>query len=178
MSAKILELEYEPEKTRKWNAQRLIFQRKNSRLSHKQLAEALGVPLSQIECMENCTCIPSKEILETLASFFDVPEDYFGVEALSGPIKVKPSRLSQQDERQQAARARLLKQRQLLRRMMKTAGFSLDCTGLRYFAQAIDEPISDTCKFVNGEFEMPPSAVHKARVWFSSIPKKTAGRQT
>jgi len=121
--------------------------------------------------MENCTRIPSKEMLETLVSFFDVPEDYFGVEALCGPITVKPAQLSQQDERQQAAKARLKKQRQMLRKMMKTVGYPLSCTGLRCLADAIDESLSDTCKFVNGELAMPSDTVHKARTWFASIYK-------
>ena len=171
MSAEILGVEQEPEKTTKWNAQRLIFQRKKARLTHKQLAEIIGVSRSQIICMENCSCIPSEEMLDALVSFFDVPEDYFGLESLSGPINAKPARLSPQEERQQAAKARLTKQRQMLRKMMKTVGFPLSCTGLHYLAEAIDEPLSDTCKFVNGELAMPSGTVHKIRTWFASAKK-------
>jgi len=43
MPAVSLGIEQEPEKTLKWNAQRLIFQRKKSKLSHKQLAEMIGI---------------------------------------------------------------------------------------------------------------------------------------
>lgn len=165
------DLDQEPEKTLEWNAPRLIFQRKGSRLSHKQLAEAMGVSQKQIICMENCTRIPSKEVLEMLTSFFDVPDDYFGVEALGGNVKVKPPPFSPQDERQQAARASLTKQRHTLRKMMKIAGFPLNCTGLNRLADVLDEPVSDICKFVNGELTMPPDTVQKANKWFLSIRK-------
>ena len=165
------EIEQEPEKALKWNAQRLIYQRKKSQLSHKQIADVMGISHKQIMCMENCTRIPSKEMLEALVSFFDVPEDYFGVEASDGHMNVKPSQLSPQDERQQAAKEKLTDQRHTLRKMMKIAGFPLNCTGLHYLAEAIDEPIADTCRFVNGELAMPPDTVRKARTWFTSIPK-------
>lgn len=171
VSSGILDIEQEPEKTLKWNAKRLIFQRRNSGLSRKQLADVLGVSQQQIVCMENCTRIPSEEMLKTLTSFFDVPEDYFGVESLGGPIQIKPKKLSPQDERQQEAKARLIRQRQTLRKMMKIAGFPLNCTGLHYLAEAIGEPNSDTCKYLNGEIAMPPDTVRKANAWFSSIPK-------
>ena len=171
MSPGIIEYEQEPEKTLEWNAQRLIYQRKVSNLSSKQLAKIMGVPLAQIMCMEQCRCIPSEEILETLVSFFDVSVDYFGVEALNSNKNDKPAKLSLQDERQQAAKERLKKQRYSLRKMMKIAGFPLNCTGLNSLAAAIDEPLPDTCKYVNGEFEMPPDAVSKTKVWFASVPK-------
>jgi len=160
---------YEPEKTLTWNCQRLVFQRQESNLSRKQLADVIGVSLQQLMCMERCTRIPSKEMLETLVSFFDVPSDYFGVEALGGHIDVQPSHLSPQDERQQAAKERLAKQRQTLRKMMKIAEFASNCTGLHDLAQAIDEPIADTCRFVNGELAMPPDTVHKVNEWFATI---------
>ena len=178
MSARILDIGQEPEKTVKWNSKRLIFQRKTSGLTHKQLAEALGVPQKQIECMENCTCIPSDEILEMLASFFDVPGDYFGVEALISRVESRPSRLSPQDERQKEARARLVKQRRMLRTMMRIAGFQLNCTGLNSLSKAIRELNSDTCKYVNGEMEMPPDTLRKVRVWFASIQKETSRETT
>ena len=165
MPSKAINAEQEPEKTHTWNCQRLLYQRKRSNLTHKQLAEAMGVSVKQIECMERCSRIPSSELLEMLVSFFDVPGDYFGVEALDGPIKVKPSQLSQQDERMQAAKARLLKQRKTLREMMKRAGFPMNCTGLRYLAEAIDEPIYDTCEFANGTLTMPPFVVQKTQAW-------------
>jgi len=161
--------EEEPEKTLKWNAQRLIYQRKASKLSCKQLAKILGVSPAQITCMEQCRCIPSEEMLEMLTSFFDVPQDYFGVETLEGDINVKPQQLSKQDERQQAAKERLKNQRHSLRKMMKAAGFPINCTGVHSLAVVIDEPLSDTCKFVNGEYEMPADAVRKTQAWFASV---------
>lgn len=173
MPSKTLEMVLEPEKTQEWNAQRLVFQRKNSQLSHSQLAQAMGVSQKQIVCIENCSRIPSAELLETLVSFFDVPEDYFGVEAIGGSINAKPIKLSPQDERQQAAKIKLKKQRHTLRRIMKIAGFPINCTGLHYLAEAINEPLSDTCRFVNGEIEMPPDTMNKLHTWFSSIPKPT-----
>ena len=169
-----LEFEQEPEKTLEWNAQRLIYQRKASNLSSKQLAKIMGVQLPQITCMEQCTCIPSEEMLETLVSFFDVSGDYFGLEALDGSKNIKPEKLSLQDERQQAAKEKLKKQKLSLRKMMKVAGFPFSCTGLNSLATAIDEPLPDTCKYVNGELEMPVDAVQKTKTWFASVPKNTA----
>jgi transcriptional regulator with XRE-family HTH domain len=163
--------EQEPEKTLKWNGPRLVYQRKNSNLSRVQLAKILGISQQQVTCMENCTRIPSDELLDTLISFFEVPDDYFGKESLDGPRQVKQSKLSPQDERQQAAKESLIKQRRALRRMMKAAGFPLNCTGLYYLAEAIDESIADTCKFVNGEISMPSDAIHKTHTWFSAVPK-------
>jgi len=161
----------EPEKTRQWNAQRLIYQRLDSGLTSKQLAEAIAVSTAQITCMERCTRIPSKEILDMLVSFFDVPEDYFGVEASDGYINTKNSKkqLSQQDERQQAAKEVLIKQKRSLRKIMKAAGFPLNCIGLHSLAVSIDESVSDTCSFVNGELRMPPDVVQKTNVWFASL---------
>lgn len=162
----------EPEKTLEWNCKRMAFQRKKAKLSRNQLAGIMGVSHTQIECMEKCTRIPSKELLDTLVSFFDVPGDYFGVEALDGRVNLEPSQLSPQDERQQAAKASLAKQRKTLRKMMKKAGFPLNCTGLHCLAEAIDESISDTCKYANGELALPPDTVNKVHAWFSSIHKK------
>jgi transcriptional regulator with XRE-family HTH domain len=169
MPTKMAEVMQEPEKTPTWNTQRLIFQRKGAMLSPKQLAQVIGVTQNQVVCMENCTRIPSKEMLGALVSFFDVPEDYFGVEALDGQIDIKPAQPLPQDARQQAAKEKLAKQRHALRKMMKIAGFSFTCSGLRSLAEAIDESIFDTCGFVNGELEMPPDTVRKANTWFASI---------
>ena len=167
MSSAIYGVEQEPEKTHKWNCQRMAFQRIKSSLTHKQLADIIGVSHEQIECMEKCTSIPSKDILKTLVSFFNVPEDYFGVEALYCLISATPSPLSPQERCQQAAQTKLMKQRQTLRSMMKKAGFALNCTGLHRLAKAIDEPASDTCQYVNGKLEI----VRKTQTWFASIPK-------
>jgi len=149
----------------------MIYQRKKSGLTQSRLAEVMGVSRMQIECMEKCSRIPSKEVLETLVDFFDVPKDYFGVEALDGLMRVEPSQLSPQDERQQAAKERLTKQRYTLRKMMKSAGFPINCTGLHRLAEAITESIADTCRYANGELAMPFDAVQKAQTWFASIPK-------
>ena len=175
MPSGILEFEQEPEKTLEWNAQRLIYQRKASNLSSKQLAKVMGVPQAQVTCMEQCRCIPSEEMLETLVSFFDVSGDYFGLEALDANKDIKPGKLSMQDERQQAAKERLKKQKLSLRKMMKAAGFPFSCTGLHSFATAIDEPLPDACKYVNGELEMPADAVRKTKEWFTSLPKESGG---
>ena len=171
MSGEKIEIMQEPEKTRLWNAQRLIYQRTDSGLSHKQLAEAMGIQPAQIICMEKCTRIPSKEMLDMLVSFFDVPEDYFGVEASDGVIDPRNRKLSQQEERRQTAQEELLKQRRSLRRIMKTAGFPLNCSGLHSLAAAIDEPVSDICRFVNGEIRMPSDVVQRTNAWISSIRK-------
>jgi len=161
----------EPEKTKQWNAQRLIYQRVSSNLTSKQLAEAMAIPPAQVMCMERCTRIPSKEMLNMLTFFFDVPDDYFGLEASDGLIDTEniPKHLSRQDERQQAAKKELVKQRHSLRKMMRVAGFPLNCTGLHSMAEAIDEPVSDTCKYLNGELRMPPDVVQRTNAWFSSI---------
>lgn len=169
MPPEMPEFEQEPEKTVEWNAPRLVYQRNVSHLTCKQLAKIMGVSHTQMTCMEQCRCIPSEEMLEALVSFFDVPRDYFGVETLDGSIHAEPSQPLPQDERQQAAKERLVKQRHSLRKMMKMAGFPLSCTGLHFLSAAIDEPLSDTCKYVNGEFEMPSDAIHKANVWFASV---------
>jgi len=163
----------EPEKTHQWNAQRLIYQRSNSNLSQKQLAEAMAITPAQVVCMEKCTRIPSKEMLNMLISFFDVPGDYFGVEASDGTIDIESGQkhISLQDERQQTAKEELIKQRHSLRKIMKIAGFPLNCTGLHYLADAIDESPSDTCKYLNGEIRMPPDVVKRTNEWFSSVKK-------
>ena len=171
MSAEVNGFEQEPEKTQKWNARRLIYQRKKSKLTLVRLSEIIGISKKQMECIENCTRIPSADMLEALASFFDVPEDYFGMEALDGRLKIKPSKLSPQDERQEAAKAKLEEQRHTLRKMMKIAGFPINCTGLHFLSEAIDESIADTCQFVNGELIMPPAAARKVREWFATVPK-------
>ena len=162
-------IEREPEKTLEWNCQRMKYQRIKSRLSHQELADILGVPLEQVICMESCVRIPSQEMLDTLVSFFDVPADYFGLKSACECIDNTPARLSPQDERLMKARSRLLKQKRSLRLMMRRAGFPLNCTGLRYLAEAIDESIPDTCKYINGDMAMPLDAVRKTRSWFEAI---------
>ena len=169
MPSNNFEIELEPEKTLEWNCQRLKYQREKARLSHKELADILGVPLYQVECIESCMRIPSQEILDTLISFFDVPADYFGIKSFCVGIDNTPARLSPQDERLMAARTKLLKQKRSLRLMMRRAGFPLNCTGLRYLSEAIDESISDTCKYINGEMAMPFDTVRKTRSWFEAI---------
>ena len=167
MPCDMFEVDLEPRQTLEWNCKRMMYQRKKNNLTQTQLAQAMGVSHEQITCMERCTSIPSDELLKSLISFFDVPGDYFGIKSLSGPAK--PPRLSPQSERQQAAAAQLTKQRQMLRRMMKKAGFPLNCSGLHSFAEAIDESVIDTCQYVNGALAMPSDAVDKARVWFMQV---------
>jgi transcriptional regulator with XRE-family HTH domain len=145
------------------------YQREKAKLSHKELADIIGVSINQVVCMESCVRIPSKEMLDTLISFFDVPTDYFGLKSFSGSIDNTPSHLSPQDERLMEAKKKLLKQKRSLRLMMKKAGFPFNCTGLHYMAEAIDESIPDTCKYINGELAMPFDTVRKTRSWFVAL---------